>query len=351
MPAIPVYPGQSNTYIPNHRATHNLRIGFSRTPKDFALNRYIQVVPVENDIGRYLKITNEQAMRIVSPDLAEHSWADGADRPQNNDGTELFNWLEYRTHRYDYGYSLGYKSKQQATWDIGSQHQAINAQRAMTGRTLKVHQVLGNNANWETSHIIDVTTIAAGAGTWDTSTTLKQSIKRSLNAAAEQILLSTGSTVRKKDLQLVLNPTAAHRISECQEIVDHIKGSPDAKSQIEGKTGAWSEWGLPDQIYGFDVVVEDASYVVSRRGNAVADRRFCMPDASAYLLARKGSIVAPGGDGPNFSTICIFVYEEMSVEELDDSDNRRLSGHVVDDFVPVMTASASAVKFDNILTP
>jgi len=73
-----------------------------------------------------------------------------------------------------------------------------------------------------------------------------------------------------------------------------------------------------------------------------------MGDAVAYLLARPGSLVAPAGDGPNFSTICIFAYEEMSVEEFRDDVNRRVSGHVVDDYVPVMTASVSGFRFESI---
>ena len=349
MAGTPVYPGQSNTYIPNHRATNNLQISFSRSVKDFALNRYLQIVPVENDIGRYLKITNEEALRILDSDLSEFVWPDGADRPQNNDGTELFNFLAYRTQRYDFAYNMGYKSKQQASWDIAKSHQQIKAQQCMTGRTVKVHGVLANNANWDAGHLIDVTTANASGGTWDASTTARQDIKRSLNKATEQIMLATGSVVRKKDLHLVLNPEAAMRISECQEIVDHIKGSPDAKSQVEGRTGAWSEWGLPDTIYGFNVVVEDAARVTSRRGTATASRSFAMAKESAYLIARPGELVSASGEGPNFSTIALFSFEEMSVEEIDDENNRRVSGHVVDDYSPVMTASASGVKFDNIL--
>lgn len=350
MAGTPVYPGGSNGYIPNHRATNSLVIGFSRNVKQFPLNNYIQLKPVDQDQGKYLRVTAEEAGRILDADLSEFIWGDGADRPQNNDGTELFNFLDYRTQRYNFGYKLGYKFKNQAEWDAGKTHQQIKAQQCMTGRTNRVHAVLASNASWEAGHRKDVSTISGNTGTWDASTSARQDIKRSLNTAAEQILKSTLSVVRKEDLRLVLNPTSAHRISECQEIVDHIKGSPEAYSQVKGGMGKWSQWGLPDSIYGFEIVVEDTVKVTSRRGAATATRNWVMGDGIAYMLARPGSLVAPSGDGPNFSTIMLFVYEEMSVEEFDDEKNRRLEGHVVDDYTPVQTASVSGYKFEGILS-
>lgn len=348
MPGTPVYPGGSNTYIPNHRATNNLVIGFSRDVKRFPLNSYIQLKPVTQDQGKYLKITTEEAGRILDADLSQFVWPDGADRPQNNDGTELFAYWDYRTHRYNYGYKLGYKAKNQADWAIGKTHQQIKAQQAMTARTNRVHSILAANSSWETGHRKDVATISGNTGTWAASTTARQDIKRSLNYAAEMILLSTLSVVRKEDLRLVLNVPTAHRISECQEIVDHIKGSPEAYSQVKGGSGRWSQYGLPDSLYGFEVVVEDTAKVTSRRGAATTTRGFVMPDSVAYLLSRPGDLVAPDGEGPNFSTICIFSFEEMTVQEFDDEKNRRLEGHVVDDFAPVVTASVSGFKFENI---
>ena len=348
MSGTPVYPGGGNTYIPNARATNNLIIGFSRAADKFPLNDYIQLKEVEKDQGKYLRITTEEAGRILDADLAEFVWADGDDRPMNNDGTELFAFHDYRTNRYDYGYKLGYKASKQAEWDIGLTHQQIKAQQAMTARTLRVHQVLNNPASWEANHRIDVATIAGNSGTWDASTTARQDIKRSLNYAAEQILLSTLAVVRKDDLRLVLSPPVAHRMSETQEIVDHIKGSPEAYSQVKGGTGRWSQWGLPDSIYGFPISVEDSVRVTTRRGAATATREFICGN-SPMLLARPGELVAPAGDGPNFSTICLFVFEEMSVEEFDDEKNRRVEGHVVDDFAPVQTASVSGFRFENAI--
>jgi hypothetical protein len=344
-----VRPGQSNTYIPDHEATGGLIVGFSRNPDKFPLNQYMQLCPVTKDNGFYLRVTTEEAGRILSSDLNEFVWPDGADRPQGNDGTESFGYLPYRTRRYNYGFKLGDKSKDQADWGIVDTHKAIKAQQAMTARTNRVHAILGDDANWESSHVIDVDQITGNTGTWDASTVARQDIKRSLNYAAEQILLSTLSVVRKNDLRLVLGVSAAHRISECQEIVDHIKGSPEAYSQVKGQRGKWSQYGLPDELYGFPIVVEDTVKVTSRRGATSAARSFIMDGDRAYMLARPGGLVAASG-GPNFSTACLFMYEEMTVEEKQDEYHRRTMGNIVDDFDVVVTASASGFVFRDILT-
>jgi hypothetical protein len=345
-----VRPGQSNTYVPDHEATGGLVIGFSRNPDQFPLNSYIQLKPVSKDRGFYLKVTTEEAGRILSTDLAEFVWPDGADRPQNNDGTESFGYLDYFTKRYDYPYKLGNKSVEQADWAISETHKSIKAQQAMTARTARVHAILGNDSNWESSHVIAVDDISGNTGPWDASTVARQDIKRSLNYAAEVILKSTLSVVRKPDLRLVLDVETAHRISECQEIVDHIKGSPDAYAQVKGQAGKWSQYGLPDELYGYPVVVEDTVKVTSRRGASSATRSFVATPGRAYLMARPGSLVAPAGNGPNFSTCCLFMYEEMTVEEFKDEKHRRLEGHVVDDFDAVITASASGFVFKDVIT-
>lgn len=344
-----VRPGQSNTYIPDHEATGGLVIGFSRNPDKFPLNQYLQLKPVTKDQGFYLRVTTEEAGRILSSDLSEFVWPDGADRPQGNDGTESFGYFPYRSKRYNYGYKLGDKSREQADWAITETHKAIKAQQAMTARTVRAHAVLGDDNNWEAAHIIEVDQIDGNTGTWDASTVARQDIKRSLNYAAEQILKSTLSVVRKEDLRLVVDVTTAHRISECQEIVDHIKGSPEAYGQVRGQKGKWSQYGLPDELYGFPIVVEDTVKVSTRRGATTPTREFVMPAGRAYMLARPGSLVAPAGDGPNFSTACIFMYEEMTVEEKQDAHNRRTEGHIVDDFDVVITASASGFVFKDVL--
>src|SRR5690606_37954622 len=154
-------------------ASGRLVIGFSRNPRDFALNKYIQIKDVKKDSGFYLRINTEEAGRILNADLADFVWPDGADRPQNNDGTEQFSFKDYRTQRFDYNYKIGRKANEQADWSVTESHEEIKAQQAMTGRTAKVHAVLGSAANWEADHVKDVTTISGNTGPWDADTSTR----------------------------------------------------------------------------------------------------------------------------------------------------------------------------------
>ena len=136
MPAgISVFPGQSNTYVKDFRSSGKLQVSFSRNPRDFALANYVQYVPVKRDQGYYLVINAEQAARLVGGELDEFVWPDGADRPMNHDGTEKFNFADYRTIRRNYGFVIGDKASSQADWDIMDTEAAFHAQQAMTART------------------------------------------------------------------------------------------------------------------------------------------------------------------------------------------------------------------------
>lgn len=346
----PVYPGGGpNTFVKSHRATGNLIVAFSRNPTDFPLARYVQYRDVDKDAGYYLRINTEQAGRIVGGKLSEYVWPDGADRPRRNAGTEKFKFIDYRTERYDYDFTLGYKAMNQADWNIRETEAAFHAQQAMTGRTVQVHDVLKTAGNWDANHKSDVSAILTNAGSWELSTTQRQDIKRSLNHGWDTIRKDTLGVVKKRDLQLVINPVTAQRIGESQEIVDYIKHSAEAWQQVKGdRPGKYRDYGLPDTLYGYPIVIEDTVMVTSRRGAATVVRQDVMGDGIAYLLARPGGLVSKAGSGPSFSTIMLFTLEELTVETKDDEDNRRTEGHVVDDVAPALTAPVSGFYFTGV---
>ncbi|MFO0940080.1 MAG: hypothetical protein U0930_04870 [Pirellulales bacterium] len=340
-------PGGSNTYIRDFQSSGKLIVNFSRNPKRFDLANYCQVKTVTKDEGYYLKINCEQAGRLVGGSTDEANWPDSADRPDHNDGTEQFNWLPFKTRRKAYGFKLGQKATEQADFDIHGTHMAITAQRAMTGRTVDVVKVLTNAANWDATHVKDVTTIAGNSGRWDLSTTARQDIKRSLNYACELIETDTLAAVDYEQLHLVMSPNTARKLSITQEIVDHIKGSPDALAQVKGEQGKFYKYGLPDKLYSIPLAIERAVMVTSRRGAATPVKQRVMPDGVAFLLSKVGELGSEL-DGPEFSTICLFCYEEMTVETKDDTDNRRKKGSIVDDYGAVITAPATGFYFQNI---
>jgi predicted nuclease with RNAse H fold len=62
------------------------------------------------------------------------------------------------------------------------------------------------------------------------------------------------------------------------------------------------------------------------------------------MCARPGGLVGVA-DSPNFSTHCLFMFEEMTVETLKDVNNRKQTISVVENYAPVTVAPVSGVLF------
>jgi hypothetical protein len=343
------YPSAQNVFVRDHDASNKMVIDFARNLKKFAVNQYCQVVPVTKIAGLYLLMTVEEAGRIQETDLSNFIWPDGDPSPEGNDGTESHEWRNYTCKRYAYTFRLGDMTVDQASWNILSQHSSIKSRQAMTARTQLAISALTNTANYDASHRLDVTAISGNTGKWDVSTTARQDIRRSLNTAAEKILDDTLAGIELDDLILVINSALASKLSLTQEIVDHIKGSPDALAQIRGELpGRNTIYGLPDKLYGFPLVVEKTRKVTTKKGATTA-RSQILPTDTPFMCARPGGLVGVA-DTPNFSTCVIFAQEEMSVETIRDADNRRTKGRVVECLDVRVVAPSSGILFSNAAT-
>lgn len=339
-------PSGTNTFVKNHEATGNMVVDFSRNPASFGLAEYCQIVPVKKKAGYYLEMTVEEAGRVLNSDAAEYLWPDGADAPDGSDGTEAFEYKQFLTDRRAYPFRLGSQTVDQADWDIKAQHLRIHGQKAMTARTMAAVTALTTSGNYAASHTSDTASITGASGNWLASTAARQDIKRSLDYAAEQIMLDTLSAIDPEDLMLVLSPGLARQLALTAEIVDMIKQSPDAKHYVSGEgkfSNANAKFGLPPTIHGYKVVVEKTAKTTSRKG-ATAARSFVMGDSSAAMCARPGGLEGQEG-APSFSTLTCFMLEEFSVETKEDVDNRRVTGRVVEDWDMVMTAPVSGFLF------
>lgn len=340
------YPAAQNVFVPDHAASGKLVVDFARNIKDFPLNSWVQIVPVKKTIGLYLKMTIEEAGRIQQTDLSNFVWPDGADSPTGDDGTESFEFQTYQTVRHAFPVRLGDLTIDQADWNITAQHASIKARQAMTARTQLAVTAATTSGTYDSSHRLDVTAITGNSGGWNESTASRQDIKRSLNTAAEAILKDTLNGVRLDDLQVVVNPTLAREMSECQEIVDYLKHSPDALAQVRGELpGTNVMFGLPDHLYGYKIVVEDTAKVTSKKG-ATRSASWIFPTATPIMCARPGGLVGVA-DSPNFSTVVIFAQEEMTVETLKDVTNRRQIIRVVENRAAYVVAPVSGVLFSN----
>ena len=207
-----VHPSAYNVFVKNHDATNKMVVDFARDPKKFAVNQYVQVVPVKDLAGYYLKVTVEEAGRILYAGLENFVWHDGAEAPEGNDALEKFEYLEYRCMRRAFPFTIGDLTVEQATWDILAQHASIKARQSMTARTQLAVSALTTSGNYDSSHVLDVPSISGNLGKWTQSTTARQDIKRSLNTAAEVILDDTLGAIEIDDLVVVINSALAARL-------------------------------------------------------------------------------------------------------------------------------------------
>ena len=344
------YPSGYNTYVPSFDASGHLVVAFSRNPKDFAINKWTTLTPVKKSTGYFLSITAEEAGRVVNADLSDFVWPDGNDAPTADWGDESFQFLPYLTQRYHFGFRIGYKAEQQADWKILAAYAAFKAQQAMTARTVLAAQVALTASNYATTH--QSTAAALGGGFLTAGTTSNPYFKIALNKMAQQIQLDTLSAVQKKDFVVVMAPPLAQAIAASSEVQDYVKNSPFALAQLRGDVEAQNGlWGLPDEIYGFKLVIEDASYVTSKKLAAARAASYVFQNntnGQLVMHARPAQLNSVAG-GPSFGTVHIFAYEEMTVEQRDDPDNRRIKGRVVEDYQALMVAPATGYFLDHCL--
>lgn len=350
----PAFPGFSNVFIPSTNADVDGRliVGFSRNKDKFGLPKYCQYVKAPAPIAYYLKLTAQEAARIVN--TQDFVWPDGQNRPQRNRDTESFNFLPFQTERYDFGFTLGHKTVDYASWSIKEQHAQIKAAQAMTHLTVRAWSVLTTAANWQQSADYDLgadhysaTATALGVGgSVYSGTSTDPRFKKACNIIAKQITLDTLAVVQgtTEELVFIVNPTTAASLSTSAEIHDYVKGSPFAQKEIAEGWGPNSKYGLPSNVHGYKVIVEPTVRVTTRASNtgtAVAPTRaFVVPDNALVAMSQVGGLEGVYG-APSFSTLTRFYLEEMTVETYDDPKNRLVEGHVVVDDVFKLTAPAS----------
>jgi hypothetical protein len=313
------YPGGSNTFIPSFEASGKLVTDFSRNPATFNINKYAALIKVNKRVGYFQKREIDESVR-TSADGAEWLWADGM-AAGDNYIEQGFEWSPYACRRYQFPFSLGEQAIEQAEWNIVASYAATAASIAMTLRTKLALAKLVNPALMTQT----ATATALGGGKWDVGTVAAPYIKAGLMAAVSAIHKATNGVVQPSNLALLVNPNTAVKMAKSQEIHNYMSGSPFSLPLL---TNNLVQWGLPDSLYGVPVIVEDAVRVTSKKKETRVDE-YCLPDQTAVLVARPGEIVQVDG---TFSTIGLFMAEEMSVESRVEIDNRRTVGRVVEDF-------------------
>lgn len=339
-----VYPGGApNTYVPSLDATNQLTVHYCRRPESFPINRYVQIKPVTKSVGLYAKLGYDMAARVGATN--SHRWADGDDAPEGRSNTDTHEFPGYQTKRDAFPFRIGGKSVKEAAWDILATHGKMNAQLAMTVRTQRIITLMTTGANWG-GNTSAVSSISGVQGKWNLSTTARNDIKRSIDYASEQIHLATNGAIEPGGLHLVMSPGCARKISVCQEIVDFIKGSPDAREYIKGNLGPNAQYGLPEVLFGAKVEVENTVKVTSKKG-ATRAASYVLGDSTPFMCYREGDQVAAidSNEAPTVSTCSVFMLREMEVWSKYDSDNEVHKGRIVEDYAEALTAPVSGFLF------
>lgn len=339
------FPGGANTFVKSWDASGKLQVEFSRNPKSFPLNDYVGLRTVKKERGYYLKITAEEAARVVSTD--DFVWPDGADAPQTHDNQEEFSWNDFRCDRYAYPYSFGYLATEQQDADFLAIHGRVNAQKAMTLRAIKGLEKLTTAANWGSN--TDTATVLSGSGgTWAASSEANQYILKTFLEVALRINKATLGVVRSNHLRCIINPVLAKTIRSNAEIIGFIKQQASAPAMLKGSE-FFTKWGLPPELYGIKLVVEDTVRVSTRKNkSSAATPTYCLADTVAIFVAVTQDVDGetvrkpePGDGVPIFDTLTMFMKEDMTVESKDDPDNRKTNARIVDHFGMEMTAPAT----------
>ena len=337
--------GGPNTFVPTFSpATGQLQIEFTRSVNQFPITRYAQIVPVTAMKGYYLKIDEEETARMVNTQDAQ--WPLGEDRPTgiNSD----FEFIAYQTQRFQNSFSIPQETARQSAWDIVASHARIQAAKMMTHRAYRAASTLTTTANYTlNSNYFPKSITLAGSAGYIGAAADSDPVQKIVRAAMEQIIKNTVGVVTPKDIIMVMNPTTARKIASDPGVREYVKNTPHALSALQGDA-TFSTYGLPQTLFGLGgVVVDDTVSVTTRKGGANTRGFFYGGDTPGVVfVSRPNGLI--GNEGPSFSSLTVFAYEDMTVETLEDPWNRRIKGSVVDNSAIELTAPLASLYIADI---
>jgi hypothetical protein len=140
------------------------------------------------------------------------------------------------------------------------------------------------------------------------------------------------------DVMMVISPTVANLLSQTTEVRDYVKNYPAAMPFLQG-SDTFAMYGLPPNLFGVQVVVDDSVRVTTRKGASSTTRQYIYGN-SAVFVSRPGGLIGVEGS-TSFSTVQIMAFEDMTVENWDDPKDRRIEGRVIDNSTTEVVAPVS----------
>lgn len=343
------YPGNVNPYIPTLELSGNLMVSFSRNVSDFPLNKYVTITPVKLPFGEYLYFNPLDLSRIRN---APHGskWAAGTLRPTGFHNTLGFEAKSFRCQRYNHSITLDQLAVDVANWPIQKTHSEALAQEAMTERSYQVCAKLMDTSLYPASHVTTANALAGGF--LDGGTTADPRIFKALSGASQLVQRDSMGRVRQGDLFCLMNHNTAIKLSRSRELREYVMQQQNAQGMIsfDGKGGSWlNRYGLPDNLYSYPVVVEDTLYNGYNRGNSSEVGQVVFPDNKIFIGVRKGGLESTEG-AASYSTVHLFMYEDMTVEANPDVRHRLMYLDVVDHFDTQVVAPVTGVVIENVFS-
>jgi hypothetical protein len=137
-----------------------------------------------------------------------------------------------------------------------------------------------------------------------------------------------------KDLVVVMNPNTARGIAASQEITDYVKFTSGVPALFGKDPLPAVSWGLPRELFGFETVIENTVINVTAKG-ATQATSYIVPDGVIFMISKMGGLEGVEG-ATSWSTVQGYFYEEMTVEQKDDTENRLTRGYVTTDYTVVV---------------
>lgn len=339
-------------------------VGYVQDPKAFRFWSYVAPRPAKKPVGVYLKLDSKQFVRV--PSLDAFVWADGADRPTGETNKMPFEFVEYSTTRYDIPVRYGNRTLNASDIPL----LAISAAQVMSQTMVLMNKTiitaLDTAGNWGT-FTGAANTVNGGAGKWDAATSTNLAIKKTFNAVATSVRKNTNAVHGKSRLKCIVSPDGARGIAESAEFVDMLKQSPYAMAQVRGDdpNALWSDYGLPNQIYGVDMVVEDGVIVTQNQGDTASAQAFLKNADQAVFVTvvekTEGDQVGSRSEATyNPSSFHVFQYDGsedgekriggMVLETWPDPRNKRTEVHCVCDFAMKFVSPETGYLVTDILT-
>lgn len=331
--------GGLNTYVPstNALATGALQVEFTRAVNTFPITKYAQIVPANQMTGYYLRLNSDDNVRVT--DINEFAWPLGNDRPVGKMNEQDF--VSFTCQRFAYPFYIPNETVKQAAWDVVAQHARSKAQLAMTARCMRAATALTGSAAQTAFNAVGnyaaTGTASPGGAPWTTSSS--NVIQKGIQGALRAISLATGGAVRAEyDVMMIVSPVVANLLGQTSEVRDYVKNYPAALPFLQG-SDTFAKYGLPPNLFGVQVVVDDSVKVTTKKGAASTTRSFVFGN-SAVFVSRPGGLIGVEGS-TSFSTTQIFAFEDMTVENWDDPKDRRIEGRVIDNSTVELVAPVS----------